>query len=251
MENKNNDKGVIALLIVIIVILAVLCVLLATGTVSFKSKTTNSENKTTESQENVQKQDNVANNLTIVIDENPNNNDGYTKTISTTNGDETLYANSKEIKIGNKQILKLDDGAEYLNQVSVYDNLIITEQNFSLGCSMIIYDFSGNILKTITLFSDEQGRVFNVYPRYSESEYFNVSDNGTISFLGTKHTQGAANSYINNSGDTIDLCTQGGNINNNEIVSGIFKMTYLGNNSFSDVTYVSTKTTVKDIKSCN
>ena len=49
MENKNNNKGVIALLIVIIVILAVLCVLLATGTINFKSNVTNTNDTQTNS----------------------------------------------------------------------------------------------------------------------------------------------------------------------------------------------------------
>ena len=37
MENQKNNKGVIALLIVIIVILSALCILFATGTISFNS----------------------------------------------------------------------------------------------------------------------------------------------------------------------------------------------------------------------
>ena len=37
MESQKNNKGVIALLIVIIVMLTALCILLATGTISFKS----------------------------------------------------------------------------------------------------------------------------------------------------------------------------------------------------------------------
>ena len=41
MEKQNNNKGVIALLIVIIVILATLCVLFATGTISFNSNNIN------------------------------------------------------------------------------------------------------------------------------------------------------------------------------------------------------------------
>lgn len=47
MENKNNNKGVIALLVVIIVILAVLCVLFATGTISLNTSTTNNNEQTT------------------------------------------------------------------------------------------------------------------------------------------------------------------------------------------------------------
>ena len=37
MENQKNNKGVIALLIVIIIILSALCILFATGTISLKS----------------------------------------------------------------------------------------------------------------------------------------------------------------------------------------------------------------------
>lgn len=37
MENQRNNKGVIALLIVIIIMLTAFCILLATGTISFKS----------------------------------------------------------------------------------------------------------------------------------------------------------------------------------------------------------------------
>ena len=37
MDNQKNNKGVIALLIVISVILSALCVLFATGTISFNS----------------------------------------------------------------------------------------------------------------------------------------------------------------------------------------------------------------------
>ena len=43
MEKQNNNKGVIALLIVIIVILATLCVLFATGTISFNTNKANNE----------------------------------------------------------------------------------------------------------------------------------------------------------------------------------------------------------------
>ena len=47
MENQKNNKGVIALLIVIIVILSALCVLFATGTISFKPNDVDN-NKTNE-----------------------------------------------------------------------------------------------------------------------------------------------------------------------------------------------------------
>ena len=47
MENQNNNKGVIALLVVIIVILAVLCVLFATRTITLKSNSVDNENQQT------------------------------------------------------------------------------------------------------------------------------------------------------------------------------------------------------------
>ena len=48
MENQRNNKGVIALLIVIIVMLATLCILFATGTISFNSGDVNNENITSD-----------------------------------------------------------------------------------------------------------------------------------------------------------------------------------------------------------
>lgn len=44
MEDQKNNKGVIALLAVIIIILVALCVLFATGTISFKSNQVNNDN---------------------------------------------------------------------------------------------------------------------------------------------------------------------------------------------------------------
>ena len=58
MENQKNNRGVIALLIVIIVILSALCVLLATGTISFKSDKVNDN----EVNENVNDTNNEENN---------------------------------------------------------------------------------------------------------------------------------------------------------------------------------------------
>ena len=44
MENQKNNRGVIALLIVIIVILSVLCILFATGTIIFNTNKVNDNN---------------------------------------------------------------------------------------------------------------------------------------------------------------------------------------------------------------
>ena len=77
MENSKNNKGVIALLIVIIVILSALCVLFATGTISFKSNdvdnnktnqnVTDNNNVETNDDENIvnNNQDNNENNINL------------------------------------------------------------------------------------------------------------------------------------------------------------------------------------------
>lgn len=67
MENQNNNKGVIALLIVIIVILATLCVLFATGTISFNSYKVNDNDSNENINDNNQTNDN--NEPTFTADE--------------------------------------------------------------------------------------------------------------------------------------------------------------------------------------
>lgn len=76
MENQNNNKGIIALLVVIIVILAVFCVLFATGTISLKSSTTNNNQQTNENT-----QTNTIDNNTTNDNDNNDSND-YIKTTS-------------------------------------------------------------------------------------------------------------------------------------------------------------------------
>ncbi len=175
---------------------------------------------------------------------------GCQKTI-TVNGQETvIYASEKELKLGDKNIISFEQGeASFINQVNVYNDIIITMDGFSLGRSLHIYDLNGNLIKTISFFNDEQGRLFTTYLGYSDTESFHVSDDGKIEFLGTKHTQGAANTYITDYSVIVDLCSQP-SIKDDEIVSGIFEITYLGNYQFSDIKYLSTKKIVKDIKSC-
>ena len=247
MKNDKSKKIIVVILIIVIIILVALVILFASNVTNLKNYNNfDNENNIIENQEI--NQNVITNNLTLLADECVN---GCSKTINNKNGDSILFINSNEIKLDNKEILKFKEGAYSLLQVNVYNDIIITLQTFSLSSSMIIYDFSGNIIKEIGLFYDSQGRMFSVYPNYKQDKHFNVSDDGIISFTGTKHIQGSANTYIDNGGNTIDLCTQGENINNDEIISGIFKMAYLETNSFSEISHVSTKTTVKDIKSCN
>lgn len=256
MKEKTNNKLIILLMGLIIVILIILCILFATDTISIKINKNNSvKDNITEKEVKDQQQD-ISNNLTVVLEkECPNNyTNGCDKTVTINNKDNqsTLYISEKELKLDDIQILKLEgESAEYLYQVSVYNDIILTLEGFSLGRTMKIYNFKGDMLKEISEFKDNNGKLFSIYSSYNENELFNVSTDGIISIVGTKHLQGAANTYIDNNGETIDLCTQGQNIAENEIVSGIFKFSYLGDYNFSDISYVSTKTTVKDIKTCS
>ena len=67
MENQKNNKGVIALLVIIIVILSALCVLFATGTISFNSNEVNdndvSENVNDNNENNDIDNDNYSENI--------------------------------------------------------------------------------------------------------------------------------------------------------------------------------------------
>lgn len=250
MKNDKSKNILILLLGVIIIILVTLVVLFVTNTISF-----NSNEITTDNIENNQStEDSIKNNLTITLSNTLSDEcaKGCTKTILNKNGSKSkLYVSSSEVKLDETSILKFDEGAFHLSQVTIYDDIIITVQGFSLGNSMIIYDFNGNKIKTINKFNDNNGRLFAVSPKFSDNKSFNISDEGIISFIGTKHTQGVANTYITDSGNTIDLCTQGDSILDNDIVSGIFKFKYLNNYEFSSIEYVSTEEIVKDIKLCN
>ncbi len=188
-------------------------------------------------------------NITIVNDDKCAT--GCTETITLKNGNEnTIYASQLELKVNDTSILELE-GASSLKQVTVYDDIIIVLKQISLSCELDIYDINGNLIKTFNLFNDDQGRIFIVYPRYSQEKYFQVDNDGKISIYGTKHIQGEENNnYISDNGNTINLCTQGEFIDENSIVSGIFEFSYLGNNKFSEIKYASTKQTVKDIKTC-
>lgn len=199
---------------------------------------------------NVPEQKNyVTNNVTIVTDTNINKNciNGCRENIVLKDGIQSFIdAGEQYLKIGDKDVLTLS-GADYIYQVSVYNDIIITLQNTSI----IIYDLDGNEVHRIDSFTDESGKLFVPYLRYSDELNFNLTENGTIYFVGTKHLQGAANTYIDDNQNSIDLCDSNSNISDDEIVSGVFEMSYLGNNSFGDIKYVSTKSVVSDIKTCS
>ena len=254
MEKKSN-KGIIILMSIIIVILAVLCVLFATNTITFNHKEIKNE---IENQENTSTKENedkdtkkVLNNISVIFSEEKECENGCQKKISTTSGEKILYVSQSEVKLDDKVIYKADEGPISLLQVSVYNDIVIFFETESLISKMYIYDLEGNEIKTITRFIDKDDNQYQIYPSYSQNSIFNISEDGTISFAGTKHIQGSsASSYITNLGETIDLCESGNEHKDNDIVSAIFKMKYLGNYKFDDISYVSTKTTIKDIRNC-
>ena len=67
MENQKNNRGVIALLIVIIVILSALCILLATETISFKSNDVDNNEINQDVNENNNKNDLENNNRKYLL----------------------------------------------------------------------------------------------------------------------------------------------------------------------------------------
>ena len=253
MEKKNNGI-VIILMGVIIVILAVLCILFATNTITFNHKEQdtykNPHPEDTSVKEDKETKE-VSNNISIIFSEEKECENGCQKKVSTTSGEKILYVSQSEVKLGDKVVYKAAEGPISLLQVSVYNDVMIFFETESLISKMYIYDINGNEIKTITRFSDKDGNQYQIYPSYSQNEIFNISDDGTISFAGTKHIQGGlVSSYITNLGETIDLCENGNEYKDDEIVSAIFKMKYLGNYKFDDISYVSTKTTIKDIRNC-
>ena len=254
MEKKNN-KIIIILMGVIIIILAVLCVLFATNTITFnhqkiKNEIENQENTSTKENEDKDTKE-VLNNISVIFSEEKECENGCQKKVSTTSGEKILYVSQSKVKLDDKVIYKAAEGPISLLQVSVYNDVMIFFETESLISKMYIYDLDGTEVKTISRFIDKDGNQYQIYPSYSPNAIFNISEDGTISFAGTKHIQGSsASSYITNLGETIDLCESGNEYKDNEIVSAIFKMKYLGNYKFDEISYVSTKTTIKDIRNC-
>ena len=180
-------------------------------------------------------------NETIVVD--INNDKTYNKDINNHN----VYVDERTLKIDNKVFCELDD-INYLYQVSFYDDVIITYQSIGTSDSLYIYYYNGNAVKKIYKFKDNEIRLFYTYLRYSDDNVFDVSSEGKISFVGTKHLQGAAGTYLTDDDKVINLLVDDNNIADSDIVSGIFEFSYLGNNNFSDIKFVDSRSTVKDLK---
>ena len=261
---RKNNKVITIIMAIIIVILAVLCVLLGTNKISFVAKNNNyGISDTKDNKTNKTNNHQVSNNISIVCGEPEGNCTNNKQKINTAAGEKTLdIVSNQEIKLDDTTIYKVAEGENLtsMQQLNVYNDIIVLFEGASLGANMYIYNIEGKKIKTITRFIDNNGNLFTIYPKYSEHEIFNIAKDGTISFVGTKHVQGVGGTYITNSGDEINLCSGSHSENNTEytdeykdddIVSGIFKMNYLGNYKFSDISYVSTKTTINDIRNCS
>ncbi len=250
----NNNKIIIILIDIIIVILAVLCILFATNTITFNYKEQDTYKKPHPEDTSVKEDKEikeVLNDISIIFSEEKECENGCQKKVSTTSGEKILYVSQSEVKLGDKVVYKAAEGPISLLQVSVYNDVMIFFETESLISKMYIYDLDGTEVKTISRFIDKDGNQYQIYPSYSPNAIFNISDDGTISFAGTKHIQGgSSSSYITNLGETIDLCESGNEYKDDEIVSAIFKMKYLSNYKFDNISYVSTKTTIKDIRNC-
>lgn len=239
MEKKNTG------LIVLVVVLCLLVVGLG-GYIVYDKMLDKSVNDTN----NKDKNDNIIDknvatklNETIVIDINSDKT--YNKDVD----NHSVTYSSKSLKVDDKTIVELEEGAYYLYQVSFYDDIIITSQSFSLGHWFDIYDYDGNVIKEINLFRDNENRLFHAYLRYSDDEIFNVSNSGVISFVGTKHVQGDAGTYLTDNGNEINILYDKYDIDDDSVVEGIFEISYLGNNNFSDIKCVKTIETFKEFKS--
>jgi len=240
MEKKNTG------LIVLVVVLSLLVVGLGGYIVYDKmlDKNINDSDNKCKNDNIIDKNDKneVAKiNETIVVD--INNDKTYNKDINNHN----VYVDERTLKIDNKVFCELDD-INYLYQVSFYDDVIITYQSVGTSGSFVIYDYNGNAVKKIEKFKDDENRLFYTYLRYSDDNVFDVSSEGKISFVGTKHLQGAAGTYLTDDDKVINLLVDDNNIADSDIVSGIFEFSYLGNNNFSDIKFVDSRSTVKDLK---
>lgn len=149
MENQNNNKGVIALLVVIIVILAVLCVLFATGTISFAKGSTNNNEQT-----NQNEQTNTANNGTtndsnviqtklvdnLVCNNSETTFNGITVKLEQKDNNGVCKVNS--FTVNGKDIM--NDVSLWVNSYEIYDNNVIIASGDTSGRLFTIYSLATN-----------------------------------------------------------------------------------------------------------
>lgn len=142
MEKQNNNKTVIALLLVIIFILATLCILFATGTISFKNNTSNNN-------QNNNNNENINGNNTIPI--KTVNADGCKNSEITFNGitikleqeNNDSMCTTKSFTINSKEAKEEFKGT-WIDSYTIYDNNIIVLSGDTSGTQFAIYSLSNN-----------------------------------------------------------------------------------------------------------
>ena len=144
MENQKNNKGVIAILIVIIVILSTLCILFATGTISLKSNDVDNNEINQDVNENNNKNDLENNNSNI------NNND--TNNEEKNSKEWVNYLKSKNVVVKTSVWNSEKEECEF-NSVSISSE-DIKEIIDELSTNKITKYYYGNFPPTGTICSD-------------------------------------------------------------------------------------------------
>ena len=205
MEKQDNNKGVIALLVVIIVILAILCIMFATGTISLNTRTTNNNEQTT------------GNNQTNINENQQTNNSNYDAeaiakekmptVLSFVKQESGIYTycgnkDSSDLTKGNyyysisKNYKTLNELKNYLNSVmtkEIYDKYFLNdsdkyiEQDGNLYCAHVGAD--GLAIH----FSSEESinKLDNL--TYSISNKTTNSFDATLSFIYSSEIEGITN----------------------------------------------------------
>ena len=141
MENQRNNKGIIALLIVIIVMLAAFCVLLATGIISLKTNTS----------------DNGNNVIQTKLVDNLNNGNSETTfngiTVKVKQDIEDMMCVSDSIMINGNDVTK--DNGMCIESYEFYDDNVIIMSYDTGGTVFTIYNV--NSKSTILKYSGSEG----------------------------------------------------------------------------------------------
>lgn len=176
MENQKNNKGVIALLIVIIIILSALCILFATGTISFKSSDV----------DNNKDNQNVVDNTENDVDDNENasqnseeNNTINCEECASCEYTDVDYSDLFDMGSGNiieKATSYNEDGLE----LNLYSNgklyYVKKKENISTQKEIKI----SNIIKVVSYSNPGSGTGPTFYMLNKEGKLYNIDENAII-----------------------------------------------------------------------
>jgi len=173
VENQKNNKGVIALLIVIIIILSALCVLFATGTISFKSNDVDN------------------NEINQDVNENNNKNDLENNNSNISNDDKVENDIVVDYKLESKTNIKVDLmwDEKYDNIEIINGNLKVNDKIFSIKNEKIRYFYMQRYqssASTVFHYLTEKGNIYvteftyesttDSFNNFIKLNYSNVTD---------------------------------------------------------------------------